>query len=101
MDKAPSNGCANSACFRKVAAMCDLAIPPRLAMKRIEDLLRQKMGLHAGRIGSGLIEHAVRSRMRDQGMTTLEAYLGLLLNSPMEWSALVELVSVTETWFFR
>ncbi len=70
-------------------------------MKQIESLLQHTIGLHAATIGSSLVEHAVRGRMRRLGLTQQHDYLELLRKSPAEWNLLVESMVVTETWFFR
>ena len=70
-------------------------------MNRIENLLRDSMGLHARTIGSSVVEQTIRSRMARLGLTNHEAYLELLRKSPAEWNNLVEIMVVTETWFFR
>jgi chemotaxis protein methyltransferase WspC len=67
----------------------------------IENLLRHSIGLHAATIGSSVVEHTVRSRMRQLGLGHHEDYLNLLRKSPAEWNNLVETMVVTETWFFR
>jgi chemotaxis protein methyltransferase WspC len=70
-------------------------------MKQIEGLLREKMGLDAASIGSGLIHRIVRLRMKTLGLKQVEEYRKLLASSRGEWNELVEGVVVTETWFFR
>lgn len=70
-------------------------------MNDIENLLRRSIGLHAATIGSSVVEHTVRSRMRRLGLGHHEDYLDLLRKSPAEWNHLVETMVVTETWFFR
>jgi chemotaxis protein methyltransferase WspC len=70
-------------------------------MNDIENLLRRSIGLHAATIGSSVVEHTVRSRMRRLGLNNHEDYLNLLRKSPAEWNSLVETMVVTETWFFR
>src|SRR5436190_14625947 len=70
-------------------------------MKLIESLLREKMGLDAASIGSGLIHRIVRLRMKTLGLKQVEEYRKLLASSRGEWNELVEGVVVTETWFFR
>src|ERR1043166_4707342 len=70
-------------------------------MKRIEGILREKMGLDAASIGSGLIDRIVRLRMKSLGLKQPEDYKKLLASSRAEWNELVEGVVVTETWFFR
>jgi chemotaxis protein methyltransferase WspC len=70
-------------------------------MRRIEQLLKQTIGLDAASIGSMSIQRAVRLRMRSLGLRSLEDYEELLEDSSAEWNELVESVIVTETWFFR
>ena len=70
-------------------------------MNEIENLLRRSIGLHAATIGSSVVEHTVRSRMRRLGVASHEDYMLLLRKSPAEWNSLVETMVVTETWFFR
>jgi chemotaxis protein methyltransferase WspC len=70
-------------------------------MNDIENLLRHSIGLHAATIGSSVVEHTVRSRMRRLGLANHEDYLKLLRKSPAEWNTLIETMVVTETWFFR
>jgi chemotaxis protein methyltransferase WspC len=70
-------------------------------MNDIENLLRHSIGLHAATIGSSVVEHTVRSRMRRLGLDSHEDYLNLLRRSPAEWNTLIETMVVTETWFFR
>jgi len=70
-------------------------------MKRIEEHLRQTVGLDVATIGSGSIERTVRRRMRATGFTKPVEYLHVLENSPSEWGELLETLIVTETWFFR
>src|SRR5579863_3803437 len=70
-------------------------------MKRIENLLRSSIGLHAATIGTSVVEHTIRSRMARLGLTSHDAYIEVLRNSPAEWNNLIETMVVTETWFFR
>lgn len=70
-------------------------------MKRIEDRLRDKIGLDPASVGPGLIQRAIRQRMQSLGLKRLEDYQRSLEHSPAEWNELVESVVVPETWFFR
>jgi chemotaxis protein methyltransferase WspC len=70
-------------------------------MKRIEDRLRETIGLDAASVGPSLIQRAVRHRMRSLGIKRIEDYWQFLERSQVEWHELVESVVVTETWFFR
>ncbi|HOX57347.1 MAG TPA: CheR family methyltransferase [Candidatus Paceibacterota bacterium] len=70
-------------------------------MKQIEQLLRQTMGLSGAALGPTGIQRAVRHRMRSLGLKRVEDYRQLLPAPRGEWSELVELVVVPESWFFR
>jgi chemotaxis protein methyltransferase WspC len=70
-------------------------------MKRIEERLRETIGLDAASVGPSLIQRAVRHRMRSLGLKRIEDYWQFLEHSRAEWHELVESVVVTETWFFR
>jgi chemotaxis protein methyltransferase WspC len=70
-------------------------------MKRIEHWLRDIIGLDAASVGSGLIDRAVRHRVKSLGLKRIEDYAELLLRSTEEAQELVEAVVITETWFFR
>lgn len=70
-------------------------------MKRVEDQLRESIGLDSASVGSPMIERAIRQRMRNLGLKGLEEYQRVLERSRAEFNHLVESVVVTETWFFR
>ncbi len=70
-------------------------------IERIEDLLKQHMGLHSATVGSGTVRQAVEKRMRDCLVGDTEAYLTLLLHSSTELNALIDTVVIPETWFYR
>lgn len=67
----------------------------------VEALLRDSMGLSPASIGSPAIARAVQQRMHERGIATVEDYLPRLQGSRTELAALIELVVVPETWFFR
>ena len=67
----------------------------------IESLLAKAMGLDSASIGSTTVMRAVRRRMDACQAASDTAYLALLNNSPAELQALIDEVSVPETWFFR
>jgi len=66
-----------------------------------EALLRRKIGLDAGSIGSASIARAIEQRMADGKITDIACYLQRLQESSLEWEALIDSVIVPETWFFR
>jgi chemotaxis protein methyltransferase WspC len=70
-------------------------------VKRIESLLNREIGLSARSIGSSAVEAAVRIRLRACGGLEVSEYLARLESDPIERSALVEEIVVSETWFFR
>jgi chemotaxis protein methyltransferase WspC len=70
-------------------------------MTKIEQMLRERIGLDSTSIGSSLIQRTVRLRMKALGLKNADAYEEALLKSPAEWAELSEAVVVTETWFFR
>jgi chemotaxis protein methyltransferase WspC len=65
-------------------------------MSAAQQLLRTATGLNLSRQAA---ERAVRSRMGRTGAATQDAYLARM--TPDEMTALVELVVVPESWFFR
>ncbi len=70
-------------------------------MKRIESLLSREIGLSARSIGTTAVEAAVKARLRACGGLEVAEYLARLETDPLERSALVEEIVVSETWFFR
>jgi chemotaxis protein methyltransferase WspC len=70
-------------------------------MNRIEQLLRQTIGLDVTAIGRPLMQRAIRLRMRSVGVRAVEDYILLICRSRTEWNELVESLLVAETWFFR
>jgi len=67
----------------------------------IEEILRAKLGLNASSIGPGKLNADVKRRMALCGLTEEDAYEHLLLSSQHEMDALIALVTIPETWFFR
>jgi len=67
----------------------------------IEQLLKERMGLHSSTVGISTIQHAVEQRMRDCGMTEIADYGQVLAHSDTELDALIDTVIIPETWFFR
>ncbi|SPA51854.1 CheR family methyltransferase [Cupriavidus taiwanensis] len=67
----------------------------------IEALLKARIGLDAGAIGSGAVARAVRERQQVRQAPDTEAYWHLLQGTADEFQALIEAVVVPETWFFR
>ncbi len=72
-----------------------------MPLSAIEQLLKQRMGLHSATIGSGTVSHAVEQRMRDCHVRERQEYLQILQHSPTEMDALIDTVVIPETWFYR
>lgn len=68
---------------------------------QIESLLKDKIGWSASILGSKEISRAVEKRMIAGNFPDLQTYLQQLQISPQEIDALIELLIVPETWFFR
>ncbi|MBD2197064.1 MULTISPECIES: CheR family methyltransferase [Calothrix] len=66
-----------------------------------EALLKEKIGLDANSIGAGAIANVIAQRMAACKITHISSYLEYLQQSPAEWEALIDIVIVPETWFFR
>lgn len=67
----------------------------------IEALLKARIGLDSGSIGTGAVERAVRKRSQALQAADTQAYWNLLHGTADEMQALIEAVVVPETWFFR
>lgn len=68
---------------------------------RLEQLLRDRIGLAADSIGRLALQHAVEARRAAIGAADHAAYVEIAAASLAEWDELVELLVVPETWFFR
>jgi chemotaxis protein methyltransferase WspC len=78
--------------------MSAVLTPEQLAI--VEQLLRQQIGLQPDTVGRDRIVLAVGDRLARRGQD-VSAYLELLRGSAEEMHALVDVVVVPETWFFR
>lgn len=70
-------------------------------MIRIEQALSREIGLCAASIGGTAIAIAVKAHMHELRCTDFERYVSRVQHSTEELRALVELIVVSETWFFR
>lgn len=73
----------------------------QIKSNQIEAFLQQKIGIDPKIIGSRKIAKAVENRLAISGEININTYLNFLRTSPSEFTALVELLIVPETWFFR
>jgi chemotaxis protein methyltransferase WspC len=71
------------------------------ALTEIGRLLSERIGLDPSTIGPSLMAGAVLNRMSASGVTDPSLYAELLRTSDREFGELVELVVVSESWFFR
>jgi len=72
-----------------------------MPLTAIEQILKQRMGLHSATVGSATVMQAVERRMRDCDMDSIDDYLQVLRHSATEMDALIEDVIIPETWFYR
>ena len=69
--------------------------------KPIGQLLKNHIGLDPASLGPKAVESAAGERMRLLGIAAVSSYAALVSTSPVELEALIELVVIPETWFFR
>jgi chemotaxis protein methyltransferase WspC len=67
----------------------------------VAELLGQRIGLDPLSLGVNVLPHVVAERMRALKMVDVPHYVEHLSHCAAEFSALVEEVVVSETWFFR
>jgi len=72
-----------------------------MPLTAIEQILKQRMGLHSATVGSATVLQAVERRMRDCDMHSIDDYLQVLRHSATEMDALIDDVIIPETWFYR
>jgi chemotaxis protein methyltransferase WspC len=71
------------------------------ALAAIEVLLAKRIGLDVASTGPELIHRSVQARMQAVGFLDAELYARLVETDEAELRALIDLVVVTESWFFR
>lgn len=76
-------------------------VSEQMSVDKIQDLLKDKIGLHADTVGLSSIERAISHRMSCLRLASISSYYSVLKNSADEFDELVEEVVVPETWFFR
>lgn len=72
-----------------------------IALHKIKNLLRKRIGLHSDTVGESSIERAINFRMNHLGIPSASNYFCLINGDEKEFGELVEEVVVPETWFFR
>lgn len=70
-------------------------------LERVTRWLAQRVGVVHPEEKQARVAHAVRQRMRARGADTWAAYWRLLMADKKEQQALIDLVTVTETCFYR
>lgn len=73
----------------------------RNELRAAQALLEDRIGLSPESLGGDTIRKALSRRMNACGASDMASYLKILRSSATEWDALLELVVVPETWFFR
>ena len=71
------------------------------AQGSIELLLAERIGLDVASTGPALIHRAVQTRMQSCHLADAQLYVRLVETDEAELRALIDLVVVTESWFFR
>jgi len=72
-----------------------------MSVESIKNILKDKIGLYTQSIGESSVLSAIETRMQIHGLRGIDRYHELLIDSRMEFDALVEEIVVPETWFFR
>ncbi|NOZ54204.1 MAG: methyltransferase domain-containing protein [Gammaproteobacteria bacterium] len=72
-----------------------------MSLISIKKLLHRSIGLNASSIGDSSIDRAVKHRLKNLNVSSMEDYYQLLLHNAQEASELIEEIVVPETWFFR
>jgi chemotaxis protein methyltransferase WspC len=72
-----------------------------MSFSAIEKMLENLAGLDSSTIGSSVVQRVIRQRMELAGISDVVGYHIRLKQDPDELQALIEDVTVPETWFFR
>lgn len=72
-----------------------------MSFSAIEKILEQATGLDSSSIGSSVVHRMVKQRMELTGVIDVSLYYRRLEQDKNELQALIEDVTVPETWFFR
>ena len=70
-------------------------------VRQSRQLVKEAIGIDLETVGNSSLARGLKERMAKTGLTEEVRYFDFLQNSPKELEALVELVVVSETWFFR
>jgi len=72
-----------------------------MSINALTGLLRQHIGLDPESIGQEAIEQSIKRRMSAAGLDNPDLYFLKVTEDPVELTALVDEITVGETWFFR
>ena len=72
-----------------------------MSINALTGLLRQHIGLDPESIGQEAIEQSIKRRMSAAGLDNPDHYFIKVTEDPVELTALVDEITVGETWFFR
>ncbi|OQX37571.1 MAG: hypothetical protein B0D91_06385 [Oceanospirillales bacterium LUC14_002_19_P2] len=72
-----------------------------MSINALTGLLRQHIGLDPESIGQEAIEQSIKRRMSASGLDNPDLYFMKVTEDPVELTALVDEITVGETWFFR
>lgn len=72
-----------------------------MSFKALEELLKESIGLNSESIGHTTVQRVIRLRMEYAGCADVNAYYQRVRTDHEELQALIDEVTVPETWFFR
>ncbi|WP_066014238.1 CheR family methyltransferase [Endozoicomonas atrinae] len=72
-----------------------------MSINALTGLLRQHIGLDPESIGQQSVSQSIQRRMDAVGVDSTDEYYLLVIDSPPEMTALIDEITVGETWFFR
>jgi chemotaxis protein methyltransferase WspC len=72
-----------------------------MSLAPVIDLLRERIGLDPESLGAAVLPRAVAARLQALRLTSPAAYAGRLVADAQEFQALLDDLTVPETWFFR
>jgi len=72
-----------------------------VTLATIEQWLSDRLGLNVDSMGPGVVQAAIARCMEERGVRDIGAFAQQVQQDSATWQALVDLVTVQETWFFR
>lgn len=72
-----------------------------MSLEALEHFLEEEIGLHSESIGRTTVQRVVRLRMETSGCGDIQTYYARVRADKEELQALIDEVTVPETWFFR